>query len=131
RPEDPGASCGVPGYGLALDPEEELRSELTGKLALRTEPGLLERPDRSRVAHIRAGHAGGRARLGEHDGAQERRQDPRAEAAPGLLLVRDEQVDAGDPRLVADPLGIVRDEVGLDRAGRPAVELDHEHLRRL
>ena len=91
------------------------------------EARLLEGAPRAAIGLLDGGHARVRLWAREDDLARERLERLRPDAAPDELFLADQEVDAGQPGLGADdrlPVGAVGDEVGLDEAGRPALDDD-------
>ena len=63
----------------------------------------------------------------EHDVTHELRDHFRSQSFPGLLRIRQEEVDARNTFFDVDEglvVGVVRHEVGLDEAGGPIVDED-------
>src|SRR5437588_10669324 len=104
------------------------------ELADGSETGFLERPDGRGVVGVRICDASLRRRCSEDDVVHELREDSRPEAAPGLGVVGEEEIDTSDTWARADGrlvLRVVGNEIGLDETCGFSADLDHVQVGRV
>ena len=101
------------------------------EIAHACEARLLESTKRCVVLCVGVRDAGVRRLCHEHDVPHEPRDHFRSESYPGLVRIRQEEVDARNTFFdvhEASVVGVVRHEVGLDEAGGPIVDEDQVQI---